>query len=332
MGCISKAKRAHIQNLKNPSKPPVGIDESALQDENKESDTECLPGLDIQEESEGEEVDEDAEPEVHNDATFLAFASQMQEAQRLLEAQEHEAKALRKRPKQYLKTSEQAIEISSSEEFSEVEEVEAEVFSNVIDPTLENTNIKSQIGNSAGNGLTAQEKFKELLRAFNENDHSTQEDDALSGLCWKDFPALQNAKTQLSEKAKDKKLDVVFRARITAMVATLNFYLLPDLQFTWRQASYLAARAAGKSEKFGRNVRQWIYGFLRMGTLPLHRYCQGTTLNFHPGLFSTPTIPWELFRAETVIPHFRMETVSPHFRLDFLNNTFADFCGQRVGG
>ncbi|KIJ47641.1 hypothetical protein M422DRAFT_248650 [Sphaerobolus stellatus SS14] len=76
----------------------------------------------------------------------------------------------------------------------------------------------------------------------------------------------------------------------------------------------------------------------------------GTTIDFHPGLFSTLIITRKQFRPETVSPHSHPETVSPHshpetvsphshpetfstlFRSDFPSNIFADFCGQRVGG
>ncbi|KIJ36224.1 hypothetical protein M422DRAFT_51149 [Sphaerobolus stellatus SS14] len=190
MGRVSKAKRVRIQNLKNLQNSSVQISgNAAQQQEDDESDTEYLPGLEIratfveleakgiiphwedepEEDSDGEEVDEEAEAEVHDDATFLTFTSRMQEAQLLLEAQEHEAEALRKRPKRYLGNSErtryrnaakrrkiqaegkqkfltdfwkkskpelmvipEAIDISSTEELSDVEEVEVEVASDVV--------------------------------------------------------------------------------------------------------------------------------------------------------------------------------------------------------
>ncbi|KIJ34038.1 hypothetical protein M422DRAFT_264001 [Sphaerobolus stellatus SS14] len=127
MGQVLKSKCARIQNLKNLQNSSVEISgNTTQQQQDDESDTEYLPGLEIrarfveleakgiipywedepEEDSDGEEVDEEAEAEVHDDATFLTFASRMQEAQLLLEAQEREAEALRKRPKRYLGNSE----------------------------------------------------------------------------------------------------------------------------------------------------------------------------------------------------------------------------------
>jgi hypothetical protein len=34
-----------------------------------------------------------------------------------------------------------------------------------------------------------------------------------------------------------------FQGRITAMVATLNFYLDPELSYSWQESSVLAAKA-----------------------------------------------------------------------------------------
>jgi len=73
-------------------------------------------------------------------------------------------------------------------------------------------------------------------------------------------------------KAKDKKLDVFFRSRITAMVATLNFYLDPELSYSWQESSVLTAKAMGRGVKHAQNIRKWIKNFLHSEKLPLHRY------------------------------------------------------------
>lgn len=70
-------------------------------------------------------------------------------------------------------------------------------------------------------------------------------DQVLNGLCYKDFPHLCCTKVKLTLKAKDKKLDIFFCSRITAMVATLNFYLDVELSYSWREFSVLAAKAMG---------------------------------------------------------------------------------------
>ncbi|KAK1233806.1 hypothetical protein PQX77_003017 [Marasmius sp. AFHP31] len=65
---------------------------------------------------------------------------------------------------------------------------------------------------------------------------------ALMQLTWRDRPTLWKAVEGLAKKAKEKKLDVFFRARIVSMVSMINFYLDEELGLSWREASGLAAR------------------------------------------------------------------------------------------
>ncbi|KAJ7846947.1 hypothetical protein B0H14DRAFT_3454009 [Mycena olivaceomarginata] len=102
---------------------------------------------------------------------------------------------------------------------------------------------------------------------------------ALDALTWRDQPALKTALKGLSLKAKDKRIDVFFRTRITSMVATINLYLDENVACTWRQASVLAAKAQGRGTNHARNLRSWIHRFLSCGELPIHRYGQ-----FHASL------------------------------------------------
>ena len=126
----------------------------------------------------------------------------------------------------------------------------------------------------------AQKDVEELLRKLREGQHphdnspQTATDELLNGLSYKDFPALRRARAKLMVSAKDKKLDVFFRSRITAMTATLNFYLDAELSFSWRESSVLAAKAMGRSVNHARNLRKWIKTYLRSEKLPLH--CYGT--------------------------------------------------------
>jgi hypothetical protein len=83
---------------------------------------------------------------------------------------------------------------------------------------------------------------------------------------------LRCAQAKLTVKAKDKKLDVIFRSRITAMIATLNFYLDAELSYSWQESSVLAAKAMGHGVWHARNLRKWIKAYLHSGKLPLHRY------------------------------------------------------------
>jgi hypothetical protein len=134
---------------------------------------------------------------------------------------------------------------------------------------------------SESNGSAAaevREKVKELLqdlrkgRRPKDNSPETTTDQFLNGLSYKDFPALRRARAKLTVKAKDPKLDVFFRSRITSMVATLNLYLDPELSYSWRESSVLAAKALGRGMNHARNLRKWIKKYLRSEKLPLHRY------------------------------------------------------------
>lgn len=100
-------------------------------------------------------------------------------------------------------------------------------------------------------------------------------------LNYKDFPALRRARAKLSIKAKDKNLDVIFRARITSMVGTLNLYLDPELAYTWREASLIVAKSLGTGVRNGskraRNIRTWIHQYLASEKLPIHLHGQHQT-------------------------------------------------------
>ena len=56
------------------------------------------------------------------------------------------------------------------------------------------------------------------------------------------------------------------------MVATLNFYLDPELSYLWQESLILAAKALGRGAKHARNLRKWISNYLHSEKLPLHRY------------------------------------------------------------
>lgn len=124
----------------------------------------------------------------------------------------------------------------------------------------------------------ARKQVEELLRQLREgrrpcdDSPETITDQILNGLSYKDFPSLRRARAKLTVKAKDKNLDVFFRCRITAMIATLNFYLDPELSFSWQDSSVLAAKAMGRGVKHARNLRKWINDYLHKEKLPLHRY------------------------------------------------------------
>lgn len=125
---------------------------------------------------------------------------------------------------------------------------------------------------------SAKEQVEELLQEMKktkrcqESIPETLTDNLLNGLSYKDFPALRRARVQLNMESQNKKIDVFFRARITAMAGTLNLYLDPMLSFSWRECSLLAAKAAGHGVYHARNIRTWIQQYLTTQKLPLHRY------------------------------------------------------------
>jgi len=90
------------------------------------------------------------------------------------------------------------------------------------DSTSDNSNLQSS------NITTDNYKsLEELPKNLTDSGTCTSTNTTLCALCWRDFPALH----------------CVFQARILSMVATLKFYLTPDLKLPWRHSSLLAVRA-----------------------------------------------------------------------------------------
>jgi hypothetical protein len=125
---------------------------------------------------------------------------------------------------------------------------------------------------------SAKERVEDLLQEMRKEKHhqenisETLTDVLLNGLSHKDFPALRRARVWLNLESRNKKIDVFFRARITAMAGTLNLYLDPMLSYSWRECSLLAAKTAGHGIYHARNIRTWIRQYLTTQKLPLHRY------------------------------------------------------------
>jgi hypothetical protein len=89
----------------------------------------------------------------------------------------------------------------------------------------------------------------------------------------RDLPALRKARAELEVRHKKKSLDLFFRVRVTNMIALINLFIDPDLDYGWMQCSELAAKAAGKgSVNHARNLRKWVVAYMRHGELPLNRY------------------------------------------------------------
>jgi hypothetical protein len=89
---------------------------------------------------------------------------------------------------------------------------------------------------------------------------------------WNDHAALHAANLKLTEKCKEKKLDLILWAWIVAMTGVLNLYLDAGLSYTWTNASLVVAKAQGQGVTHARNLRKWILDFVRDGQLPIHQY------------------------------------------------------------
>ncbi len=88
-----------------------------------------------------------------------------------------------------------------------------------------------------------------------------------------DCAVLSRAREELSLRSQDKKsFDVVYQARISAMIGVLNLFLDPELPYTWREASMVVAKAQGNGSTRARSIRTWVLDFIREGRLPLHSY------------------------------------------------------------
>ncbi|KAG2109983.1 uncharacterized protein F5147DRAFT_772825 [Suillus discolor] len=105
-----------------------------------------------------------------------------------------------------------------------------------------------------------------------DNDQETLTDITLNALSYQDFPALRHVRAKLIVQAKNKQLDVIFWACISAMTGALNLYLDPELSYSWCEASLLVTKSHGKGSSHARNIRTWIHHFLHHKKLPLHHY------------------------------------------------------------
>jgi hypothetical protein len=152
---------------------------------------------------------------------------------------------------------------------------------------------------------------------------------------WRDLVALSRARKALGYEAKNKKIDVIFRARIMSMVAALNLYLDPDLKYGWQEASTLAAKTSGHGQSHARSIRSWIHQYLMKKKLPLHRYGQ-----FHSSMLIDEDFVNDLklhlleitskekyIRAQDIIDYVALDEVQQH--LGFRKPSISLRTGQR---
>ncbi|KIJ33751.1 hypothetical protein M422DRAFT_264204, partial [Sphaerobolus stellatus SS14] len=87
-----------------------------------------------------------------------------------------------------------------------------------------------------------------------------------------DSPMLEEAIEALSKHLKNKNLDTLLRARLTAMVGFLRLYTAKE-GLGWQESAFLAAKAAGYGLGFARSLRRWVWDFIEDNTLlPISHY------------------------------------------------------------
>ena len=91
-------------------------------------------------------------------------------------------------------------------------------------------------------------------------------DNALDLLC--NHRMLYDASEKLAAVSKDKKIEILFRTRVVSMVGTLNLFLDPELNYSWRKASLVTSKAQGSGINHARCIHEWILRFLRFDELP----------------------------------------------------------------
>ncbi|KAK7461747.1 hypothetical protein VKT23_008176 [Stygiomarasmius scandens] len=181
-------------------------------------------------------------------------------------------------------------EVSSDSEL-EVQEVPApntQAVRDIAEPQPFDWN-ELQLADPHANRIHLNQLFNELKQLPDLHGPDTRADAALNTLHYRDWPALRKAAEGLSRKVKDKKLDVVFHARITAMLGALNLYLDCYTTCTWKQASFLAARSQGKSVSYAQKIHTWLHRFLSHGELPMHHYGR-----FHASILNDEDIRVEI--------------------------------------
>ncbi|KIJ26831.1 hypothetical protein M422DRAFT_272034 [Sphaerobolus stellatus SS14] len=271
-----------------PEETGTGIDEEMIDFSGLFIIDEGMDEMDSQ-----SDIDEDGEAEIQDDAQLLKIVTVLQDDQVAAQHEEKERMGGRKRKKHYTGNSlrseqhhaanRRKLTQDPTHQFIERNEEQASLVTDSIGNDAEAIDeIQITSESDAPNADLessqplerdeADKMLQDMLHDLKDNAPMPVSDHALESLSWQDFPELRHAKVALSFKSKDSKLDVVFRSHITAMVATVNFYLDVELSYTWWEASILAAKAAGKSRKFAKNIREWLHTYLCHSKLPMHRY------------------------------------------------------------
>ncbi|KAJ6553649.1 hypothetical protein B0H10DRAFT_2241965 [Mycena sp. CBHHK59/15] len=260
-------------NCDSPHFPHSPIDSDAGENWDFDFGNE-LPDLDCDDLTGDRELDLDEEvveaPEFVDETalqSFAKFLSEAQEAARLAERQRDKAS---KRPKHYSKNSKK----TQYRNRVRSKEMEAKGFKSVFDFMKAVKKRKDEDGGSET--VMVDDSSDNSSVNERDNDHESEPKAAEMDveLNYTDFPALRRAVAVLTVKSKDKKLDVFFRARITAMVGALNLYLDSELSYSWREGSMIVSKSQGHGSYRARSIHSWIHAFLTSKKLPHHRYGQ----------------------------------------------------------
>ena len=87
----------------------------------------------------------------------------------------------------------------------------------------------------------------------------------------RDHVTLWTAQEELANITKENKLGDFNLGHIQAMVSFLNLFLDEDLEYTWKNASTIIAKAQGQGKMCAQAIREWVLCFSCTGDLPHHQ-------------------------------------------------------------
>ncbi|KIJ33322.1 hypothetical protein M422DRAFT_264710 [Sphaerobolus stellatus SS14] len=281
--CIKNLPPCKNKELKDPTPAPTPTPIPTPSNSQKDGDPlptavqEMTLKMTLEMKNSDQQIDEDGEAEILDDQQLVDFEQRHAANQcKLAEDPKHQFISKFLQPKVF---SQNASETDASDSEALMLEdnlvIEGQTPPLTPAPLNEQEPVSTEELSNNEKGLhvnEAHQRLQEMLCDLTNNAPRSVSDSALASLFWKDFPKLHWARDCLSVKNKDKTSDIVFHSHITAMVATLNFYLDVELSYTRQEASVLAANAAEQSAKFAWNIREWLHTYLSHQKLPMHRY------------------------------------------------------------
>jgi hypothetical protein len=120
---------------------------------------------------------------------------------------------------------------------------------------------------------TGQKMLEDLRHGNIPNSGSPQQSmDGVLDLL-RDRVTLRTAHEELANITKENKLGDFDLSHIQAMVSFLNLFLDEDLEYTWKNASMIIAKAQGRGKTRARAIQEWVLCFICTGELPHHQMC-----------------------------------------------------------